>query len=698
MQTFQARKNKRKRPLQMPRASVASSVTSVITAQNQPVESWYSMRAMARGSVEILLYDKIGGWGITAKQFAQDLAACGDVSQINLRIHSPGGDVFAGMAIYNTLKAHPARLDVYIDGLAASMASVIAMAGDKVYMPVNAMMMIHKPWGAQGGDADEMRRYADLLDKVEATLVQAYASKTGKSPEDIHALLKAETWMDGSEAVAAGFADQLIDPLVAAAQLNSKRMQEFEHMPAAAFNNLMNPRNQLPAPSPAPAPAPTPAPAPVATLTPDQIRAQIIAEDGVRRTGITAAFGGFATAHADLLAACVADMACTVEGARTQLLAKLGEASTPSNVPGLHGHIGNGNLVGDSVRASLQARIGHAEIEASNGLNHMSMRELARASLTERGIIVSTLNPMQMVGMAFTHGSSDFGQILLDIAGKSVLMGWEEAPETFQLWTKKGQLSDFKTSSRVGLGEFPSLREVRPGAEYKHITLSDRGEPITLATYGELFAITRQAIINDDLSLLSDVPYKMGMAARATIGDLVYAVLTSPPKMRDGKSLFDASRKNNAAGPASELSIASMIAGKTAMASQKTQVDGGKARTLNIRPAYVLTPVALEDKANQLINSASVPGADVNSGIINPIRGFAKVIGEPRLDDSSATAWYMAAKQGSDTIEVAYLNGIDTPYVEQENGFSVDGVRSKVRIDAGVAPADYRGLYSAAGK
>lgn len=695
MQTYQAKKKKPNAPpLMLPRASVQSSVSAVITAANQPVESWYSMRAMARGSIEILLYDEIGGWGITAKQFAQDLAACGDVSQINLRIHSPGGDVFAGMAIYNTLKAHPARVDVYIDGLAASMASVIAMAGDKVYMPTNAMMMIHKPWGAQGGDADDMRRYADLLDKVEGTLVQAYVSKTGKSAEEIHALLKDETWMDGSEAVAAGFADQLIDPLVAAAQLKSKRMQEFEHMPPEAFSSLMNPRNQVPAP----APAPVPAPAAAATLTPDQIRAQVLAEEGERRTGITAAFGGFAAAHSDLLQACVTDMACTVEGARALLLAKLGEQTTPSNVAGMHGHISNGNLVGDSVRASLEARIGITAIEASNGFNHMSMRELARASLTERGVLVATLNPMQMVGLAFTHGSSDFGQILLDISGKSVLQGWEDAPETFQLWTKKGQLSDFKTSSRVGLGEFPSLREVRPGAEYKHITLSDRGEPITLATYGEMFSITRQAIINDDLSLLSDVPYKMGQAARATIGDLVYAVLTSPPKMRDGKPLFDASRKNWATGAGSELSIASLIAGKTAMASQKTQVDGGKARTLNIRPAYVLTPVALEDKANQLINSASVPGADVNSGIINPIRGFAKVIGEPRLDDSSASAWYMAAKQGTDTIEVAYLNGIDTPYVEQQNGFSVDGVASKVRIDAGVAPADYRGLYGAAGK
>jgi phage major head subunit gpT-like protein len=609
--------------------------------------------------------------------------------------------VFGGMAIYNTLKAHPARLDVYIDGLAASMASVIAMAGDTVYIPANAMMMIHKPWGVQGGDAEEMRRYAELLDKVETTLVQAYAAKTGKSPEEIHALLAAETWMDGGEAVAAGFADQLIEPLKAAAQLNSKRMQEFEHMPKDALNNLMNPRAHLPVPPantpPAPVNAP-PAPAPVNSLTVEQMRAQVIAEENERRTGINAAFGGFATGHADLLASCINDMNCTVENARTQLLAKLGENTQPTNVPGLHGHISNGNLVGDSVRASLMARTGMAEIEASNGLNHMSLRELARASLTERGILVASLNPMQMVGMAFTHGSSDFGQILLDIAGKSVLLGWDESTETFQEWTKKGQLSDFKTSARVGLGEFPSLREVRPGAEYKHITIGDRGETIALATYGEMFAITRQAIINDDLSLLSDIPYKMGQAARATIGDLVYAILTSPPKMRDGKPVFDGTRKNLATGADSALSIASLIAGKTAMASQKTQTEGGKARTLNIRPAYVLTPVALEDKANQLINSASVPGSDVNSGIINPIRGFAKVIGEPRLDDSSSTEWYMAAKQGTDTIEVAYLNGIDTPYVEQEQGFSIDGVRSKVRIDAGVAPLDYRGLYKSLGK
>lgn len=680
-------------PLLRPKAS--------ISAATAPVESWYSVQAAAsRGVVDVLLYDEIGSWGVTAKQFARDLAALGDVSQINLHIHSPGGDVFEGTTMYNLLRGHSARVVVTIDGLAASMASVVAMAGDEILMPANAMMMIHKPWGGQVGDADDMREYADLLDKVESTLIQAYTRRSGKSVEEVQAMLKAETWMDGSEAVAAGFADRVLDPLKAAAQLNSKRMQEFTNMPPSA-QTLFSPRNTAPVqPAAQPPAAPVQAAVqPPAAQTPEQIRAQVVIEEGNRRTGINAAFGTLGAAHAELLNTCLSDMNCTVEQASAKLLAVLGAntTSTGTNAPAHPGHISNGNLVGDSVRASLLGRIGIEANQADNGFNHMTLRELARASLTERGIAVATLNPMAMVGLAFTHDTSDFGNILMDISARSVLLGWDEAPETFHLWTKKGRLSDFKTAKRVGLGAFPSLREVRPGAEYKYVTTGDRGETIRLATYGELFTITRQAIINDDLDQLSTVPYNMGLAARGTIGDLVYATLTSNPKMSDGKGLFDASRKNLFTGPTSALSIGAMSAAKTSMALQKAQAEGGKARTLNIRPAFLLCPVALEDKANQLIRSASVPGTDSNSGVDNPIRNFAQVIAEPRLDDDSATAYYMAARQGADTIEVAYLDGVETPYMEQHEGFTSDGVATKVRIDAGVAALDGRGLNKSNG-
>ncbi|EMM6789380.1 Clp protease ClpP [Pseudomonas aeruginosa] len=685
-------------PLLAPQAMACA-----LTNDTKPAESWYSIKALSRGVAEILLYDEIGVWGITAQQFARELKALGDLSLISLRIHSPGGDVFEGTAIYNLLKNHPARVEAHVDGLAASMASVIAMAADTIYMPENAMMMVHRPWGIQGGEADDMRRYADLLEKIEGTMVAAYMAKTGKSEEDIKALLKAETWMDGREAVEAGFADQLTEPLAAAAQLTSKRMKEFAHMPEA-LKALMQPRASTPAaaaPTPSPA-APTSQPAPAA---PDEaaVRAQINAAENTRREGIRAVFQPFAASHGEMLNEVLLDSSVTIEQAQAKLLASLASGATPSAGPsgsqGANSHVyaGNGNLVGDSVRASVLARAGLEEQQSDNRYNFMSLRELARASLVDRGIGVASYSPMQMVGLAFTHTTSDFGTILIDVANRSMLAGWDEAEETFQLWTKKGMLSDFKTVHRVGLGEFPSLRQVREGAEYKYVTVGSRSQPIALATYGEIFSITRQAIINDDMNLLTDIPRKMGMAAKATIGDLVYAILTSNPVLSDGKALFHADHKNLQTGASSALSIESLSKAKTKMATQKTEVEGGKPRTLNIRPAFVLTPVALEDKAKQIIRSASVPGAESNSGIENPIRNFAEVIGEPRLDDSSATAYYLAARQGSDTIEVAYLDGNELPYMEQQQGFTVDGVATKVRIDAGVAPLDFRGLQKSNG-
>lgn len=150
--------------------------------------------------------------------------------------------MFDGIAIYNLLSKHPAKVTVQIDGLAASMASVIAMAGDRIVMPENAMMMIHKPWGISGGNANDMRDYAELLDKVENVLIPAYARKTGKSAEALASLLEDETWMDGRECVAQGFADELLPAVSAMACLESKRIEDFEHMPNALKGMITNPK------------------------------------------------------------------------------------------------------------------------------------------------------------------------------------------------------------------------------------------------------------------------------------------------------------------------------------------------------------------------------------------------------------------------------------------------------------------------
>lgn len=655
-------------------------------------QSWYSIKAKANNTAEISIYDEIGFWGVSAASFAQDLKDCGNnLKQINLHIHSPGGDVFDGIAIYNLLKNHPANVTVYIDGLAASMASVIAMAGNEVIMPENAMMMIHKPWGIQGGDAEDMRKYADLLDKVENTLIPAYASKTGKTPEELAEMLSAETWLNGKECVEQGFADKLAEPLVAMASIKSRKLEDFENMPKAMKDMLFKPQGNA-GTNPASQTTPTEQSAPVnttQTVTVDNT-AQVQAELNKRNSDIKAVFAPFGTAHSDLLVECLGDLSITAEQAKDKLLAKLGAGTTPSAA--VTPYAGNGNIVGDSVKQSLLARAGIDKDKANtkdNAYNAMTLRELARASLVDRGVSVSGQNAMSMVGLAFTHSSSDFGQILIDVAHKSLLKGWETAAENFDQFTSRGTLTDFRAAKRVGLGDFGYLPQVGEGEEYTYGTIGDEGASVALATYGQLFSITRQAILNDDMHLLTKIPEKMGQAARATIAKLVFALLTGNAKAQDGKALFDASHKNTITNAV--LDLANIDKGIQLM----NGFVNARGEPLAIEPEFMLLPTSMYTRGLQLIKSASVEGADANSGIINPLRDIVTPVKSARLQAADEKSWYLINKEA---IEVSYLDGIDTPYMEQQNGFTVDGVSTKVRIDAGVNVIDYRGIVKVTNK
>ncbi|CAD7363904.1 MULTISPECIES: ClpP-like prohead protease/major capsid protein fusion protein [Enterobacteriaceae] len=634
---------------------------------------WYTIKAAdVRGTAEISIYEEIGGFGITAKQFTEDLKALGDVSHINLRIHSPGGDVFEGIAIYNLLRNHPADITVYIDGVAASMASVVAMAGDRVVMPENAMMMIHKPWGISGGNAGDMRDYADLLDKVETVLIPAYARKTGKSAQEIATMLEDETWMDGKECLKHGFADELLPSVRAMARIESKRTGDFLHMPETIKGMITPPKSQA-----------------KNTITGDQERIN----------GIKEIFSVFGNQYDGIKMSCLEDASCTLEMARERLLNEMGKNHTPTNknIPS-HIYAGNGNITGDAIRQGLYSRLGYERPERGNPYAMMSLFEMAQASLTDRGITVNGfINRSQVVNAAFTHSSSDFSHILAGGAEKSVLKGWQDSGETFQKWTRTGSLSNFHEAKRVGLNGFSKLDKVPEGAEYKYITTSDKGVPIALATYGNIFSVTRQAIINDDLTQLTTIPMAMGRAAARTVGNLVYLLLTGNGKFTDGKALFHADHKNLIA---KDMDMEGLNEARKLMRLQ----EDANGDSLNITPAFVLVPAALESAAHRAILSSSslfpVDGEGTinqNPGIINVVKDMAEVIVEPRLDKANSKEWYVAAAKGMDTIEVAYLDGIDTPYLEEQEGFTVDGVAWKVRIDAGVAALDYRGLLKSSG-
>jgi ATP-dependent Clp protease protease subunit len=191
-------------------------------------------------TAEISIFGEIvsSGWEwdeseTSANTFQKDLKALGDVSEINLHINSPGGSVFDGITIYQMLVQHKAKINVYIDGLAASIASVIAMAGDKIYIPNNAMMMVHNPWTYAIGNANELRKQAEDLDKIGVSMRESYLNKTGEkiSEEELTALLDNETWLSAKEAVDYGLADELLSENRVAACISKELFAKYKNVP-----------------------------------------------------------------------------------------------------------------------------------------------------------------------------------------------------------------------------------------------------------------------------------------------------------------------------------------------------------------------------------------------------------------------------------------------------------------------------------
>jgi ATP-dependent protease ClpP protease subunit len=675
-----------------------------------PKKSWYSITAAANTSeADIYLYDYIGYWDMTAKDFARDLKALGDVSKINLHINCPGGDVFDGTAIYNLLKDHKAEVETWIEGIAASMGSVIALAGDTVHIAENAYYMVHNPSAGVRGDERALEKTKSLLAKVKTTMIGLYASRTGMSDEDVSQVMDDETWYTGAEAVAAGFATDTTAAIEMASSFNGDLFNQFKNTPQAISALVMQGPTDIRFPSAvagnpnqthsqeAKAMTTTTSTTPAATaateVTPEMkaqiaadTRAQFAADEQKRKDTIKAVFKGF-EAHSTVMQSCLDDMDCTAEKAKDQLLTALGN-QTPTPVQSYSVVVQEGEgikrLKADAENAIAVRALGEKRTEG-NELSGYTMMEIARILMQVHGQSLSGLDRMGVVAAAFTHSSGDFATVLANIANKSMPKGYEEAQEIFPRFTSVGNLSDFKLTTRTDLGSFPSLRRVAPGAEFKYVSIGERAETAALATYGELFSITRQAIINDDLSAFTRIPQKMGLAAVRTVGDLVFSILLNNPNMADDKPLFDASHGNLAS--AAGINTASIDAARVLMGKQK---DGEA--VLNIRPKFLLCDIADEGSAKVALESEFEVGASTkNNTTPNSVRNIAEVLSDARL--SGHKAWYLKADPVvHDTIEVLYLDGQQAPVLEEQNGWSIDGVEFKVRLDAAAKAWDAKGM------
>lgn len=676
------------------------------------------VQAKANGTAEVLIYGPIGedwyGNGVTAKQFRDDLKAAGDVSEIVVRVNSPGGEVFDGIAIYNELRAHKARKIVQVDGYAASIATVIAMAGDEIVLGTGTAMMIHGPSTFAWGPADTMRETADMLDKVAVGMVDAYArfNKT-LAREDIEALMTGgDHWYTAAEAIKAGFATRMAEEQEPTD--STEATSAFKKAFAQVREQFSAPSLRIAAQLNPPALAVTPAipatPKEESVMTPEQIeaakaaaRTEALQAEAARVSEIRAMFGPHGVQHLGLMAECVGDQSCTAADASKKLLAALAANATPT--AGLtHNVLDQRDKFIAGASNAILARIepgkGGEKLQAGNEFAGMGLKALIRVALRNAGVSgADRLEGSALAAKLFaSHSGSDFPYLLANTAAKLLRASYANAPTTWQQWAPTLSVSDFKQHSIVSLSAFSDLATKAEGAEYTQGTLSEYRETIQASTKGRYIGLTREMVVNDDLGAFTRLASALGWAAANSVDKAVYTYVEANAALADGGNLFNSTATSTTGGHANlasanaAVAVSSIAIGEAAMAAQQ---DPSRNTVLGLRPRFLVVPYGKKQIAWEVLNSPT-DVASSNSAKRNYAASLGlELVAAPNLTGS--TAWYLFADKNTPCIEVAFLDGQQTPYIEEDVEFMTDEMRMKVRLDFGVAATEWRTGFKNAG-
>lgn len=362
----------------------------------------------------------------------------------------------------------------------------------------------------------------------------------------------------------------------------------------------------------------------------------------------------------------------------------------------------------DAMAQKLGARIAKPHAMAER-YRHRSMLDIGRSYFEGCGVDCSKMANAQIAramlhprllptfggagGGAFaTHSTSDFDNVLRDAVNKRLRTTFAEVPKTSRQWVNQVDAKDFKTVHRPALGGVPTPPIVYEGGEYTYCTIGDKEESYTLAKHGQMFSLTWEALVNDDLQAFDRMATAMMRAAGRIEDNLVYAILTGNPALaQDSVALFHTATHGNLASSGTALSVTSLAAALAAMALQ-TGINANE--YLNLQGVFLIVPVGKKVLAQQLVSSTVDPAK--NNSTINPFQSALTVIADPRLDASSTTQWYVATSPAMhDTIELCFLEGTGRqPEVLSEEGFDVDERTWKVRHSVAAAPLDWRGLYA----
>lgn len=687
---------------------------------------------------EILIYGPIGeGFffeeTVSAREFVRDLADV-DADRIVVRINSEGGSVPDGIAIHNALRRHSASVDVEIDGMALSIASVIAMAGDNIRMPSNAMLMIHAPWSLAVGNARDMRAHADVLDKWSEAMTQAFVRVVGEgNAEMVNGLLTDgdDHWYTAGEAEDAGFITEMTNGVAIAAAHDLSHFNNSS-IPAAAAALIRKKEHPMPKPNnggrdpkpadpktnpntPAPAasgndPAPSPAPANPAPKAGQSVE-EFKAAEASRRKDIRARFAAFAgyTGVADLQAACMDDMTISASVARDKLMDLLGEGAEPLGGAQAAGAFETGadevSKRREAKSHALLARMGGQKDEAgkiiafdgANPYRGQTLAELAKGSLAEVGVDVSGQHVSEFAGQALSYHvmaaggqtTSDFPVILEDVMHKLMMGGWAATPVTYDQWCKIGDVTDFREWKRLVPGLMGGFNRKNEAGEYVNKNVPDaEGESIRAEEFGNIITISRQVLVNDDIGYIQTMASGLGMAGRRGIERDVYALLASNPTLKkDGKKLFSTAHGNIATTGAAPSETA-MVELADLMREQKA--PGADGEYLDISPQVSVSRHTVQRQIRAINDAPYSPDQALAAQVPNTAAGLLdNTVGTPRL---SGNAWYFFANANvAPVVEVVFLNGQREPALIQEETFRTGSLSWRPTLDYGVGAIDYRG-------
>jgi ATP-dependent protease ClpP protease subunit len=596
---------------------------------------------------------------------ALDEHGAGDVT---VNLNSGGGIAMMGLAIYNLLKSHGGKITVYIDAMAASAASLIAMAGDTIIMREGALMMIHDPSAMAAGTSRDLRANADALDMISEQACNIYAKRTGLDPKKVADMMMSETWMDADQAVSLGFAtSKVAEPAMAVAIFDYRLYRNSPTMLTTKGNISM----------------------PIEDTNKDKPWSY--------RFIRSAETSGIALAELNA----IIDASASIDIAKDSLIDAMAKAS--SALPRAGGWDGwsrggdesfnNPEFLGKAISDAMYARMsGKAPAGPAREWAGRTLLDMGEATLRVRGARVTWKDGKQGVAKSIMsgggqHTTSDFPNLLQAAGNRFLLEAYQANQSPLKQLARRRTTQDFRAINVLRLGEAPSLDEVIEGGEVKYGTRAESKEAYSVKTFAKIFSLSRNALINDDLSAFADGNTAWGQAAAqreaAVITGLFLANAGNGANLTDGNPFYTTGRGNKAAA-GSALDFAGLDTGRQSLRTMKG-LDG--VTPINATPKYLVVGAELESTAEQMVRLI----ASTKSDDVNPFSGNLTPLVEARFTGKS---WRLFADEAQlPAFEIAYLNGVEGPIIEQRAGWDVLGIEFRTIMDIGAGLTEWRASY-----